>query len=184
MKNKKNIFVVIGSASENSANEKIADYIAEQLSGFFSFTILRSLKKLPHFDPWLSINNPPKEIIEFRNEIEKAEGIIISTPEYIFSIPAGLKNAIEWCVATTVFSDKQVGLITASASGLKGHEELMLIMKTVMAKFSDSTTLLIQGVKGKINRDGKLTDEKTIIGLSNFIQSFRDAVLENRETVG
>ncbi|WP_262886208.1 NADPH-dependent FMN reductase [Sphingobacterium sp. 18053] len=33
-------------------------------------------------------------------------------PEYIFSIPSGLKNSIEWCISTTVFSDKPVGIIT------------------------------------------------------------------------
>jgi NAD(P)H-dependent FMN reductase len=39
-------------------------------------------------------------------------------------LTSGLKNAIEWCVSTTVFSDKPIGLITASASGQKGHEDL------------------------------------------------------------
>jgi NAD(P)H-dependent FMN reductase len=71
---------------------------------------------MPHFDPELSTDNPPKIIVEFRTAIEKADGILICTPEYVFIIPSGL-NAIEWCVSTTVFSDKPVGLITASADG-------------------------------------------------------------------
>ena len=69
---------------------------------------------------------------------------MICTPEYIFSLPSGLKNAIEWCVATTVFSEKPIGVITASADGQKGHEELQMIIKTVMARFTTETTLLIQ----------------------------------------
>jgi hypothetical protein len=40
-----------------------------------------------------------------------------------------------------------VGLITASADGEKGYEELQLILKTLTAKFTDETILLIQGVK-------------------------------------
>ena len=70
------------------------------------------------------------ETVELRKDIERADGVIICTPEYIFSIPSGLKNVIEWCVATTIFTDKPTGLITASANGLQGHEELKLIMRT------------------------------------------------------
>ena len=173
MSKKKNIFVIIGSASNNSANEKLIDNFTEATKDFFSLTIFKDLKKLPHFDPDLSADNPPEEITDFRNKIAKADGIIICTPEYVFSIPSGLKNAIEWCVSTTVFSDKPVGLITASASGEKGHEELQLIMKTVMTKFTRETTLMIQGIKGKIDGNGKITDKKTKVDFENFINAFK-----------
>jgi len=174
---KKNIFVIIGSASRNSANEKLIDNFANLTKDFFNLTIFKDLKSLPHFDPELSTDNPPKEIIDLRNHIEKADGIIISTPEYVFSIPSGLKNAIEWCISTTVFSDKPTGLITASASGQKGHEELQLIMKTVMAKFTDETTLLIQGVKGKINGEGQISDYKTKDAFLKFIDAFKTMIM-------
>jgi NAD(P)H-dependent FMN reductase len=176
MENKKNIFVIIGSASQNSANQKLIDYIAKQLKDDFNFKIYNELKSLPHFDPELSLSNPPKQIIEFRNEIVEADGILICTPEYIFSIPSGLKNAIEWCVSTTVFSDKPTGLITASADGQKGHRELQLIMRTVMAKFSEETTLLIQGVKGKINSQGKIIDSQTGNDLIKFLAAFKTLI--------
>ena len=173
MKEKKNIFVIIGSAGKNSANEKLVDNFANLTKDFFSLTIFNDLKTLPHFDPELSADNPPTEIIEFREKIKNADGIIICTPEYIFSIPSGLKNGIEWCVSTTVFSGKPIGLITASASGQKGHEELQLIMKTVMTYFTDDTTLLIQGIKGKINEHGEITDDKTNANFINFINAFK-----------
>jgi chromate reductase, NAD(P)H dehydrogenase (quinone) len=95
-----------------------------------------------------------------------------STPEYVFSIPSGLKNAIEWCVATTIFAHKPTGLITAAASGLKGHEELELIMRTVEARFSGPTTLLIPGIKGKLDADGAITDAKTHAELMDFVAAF------------
>ena len=176
MQEKKNIFVIIGSASRNSANEKLVDNFGVLTKEVFNLTIFNVLKTLPHFDPELSLENPPKEIIEFRKTIENADGIIICTPEYVFSIPSGLKNAIEWCVSTTVFSDKPVGLITASASGTKGHEELQLIMKTVMTKFTDETTLLIQGIKGKINEQGEITDDKTKELLIKFLDAFKNLI--------
>ncbi|SHN13453.1 NADPH-dependent FMN reductase [Flavobacterium xinjiangense] len=176
MAEKKNIFVIIGSASSNSANLKLVEKIARMTENEFNLTIFNDLKSLPHFDPELSADNPPKQIIEFRNAIEKSDGLIICTPEYVFSIPSGLKNAIEWCISTTIFSDKPNGLITASASGQKGHEELQLIMKAAMTKFTNETTLLIQGVKGKFDEQGNLIDIETHKRLDNFINDFINLV--------
>lgn len=75
---------------------------------------------------------------------------------------------------TTVFSDKPTGLITASALRQKGHEELQLIMKTVMTKFTDETTLLIQGIKGKIGETGVIKNNKTKDDKKNFLITLKD----------
>jgi NAD(P)H-dependent FMN reductase len=109
--------------------------------------------------------------MNLRTAIEQADGIIICTPEYIFSIPSGLKNALEWCVATTIFQNKPLGIITASASGEKGHAELQLIMQTVMAKFNERTTLLVSGIRGKINNAGVITDPVLEQNLRQFVES-------------
>lgn len=173
---KKNIFIIIGSASKDSSNQKLVDHLVHLMKEEFKFTIYNDLKLLPHFDPELSGNNPPPSIMDFRNVIDKADGVIICTPEYVFSIPSGLKNAIEWCVSTTIFSDKPVGLITASADGQKGHEELQLIMKTLMAKWNDDTSLLVSGIKGKFNKNGEIIDIQLIKNLKKFAEAFEVAV--------
>ena len=178
----KQIFVINGSASENSTNQKLIDNIAELTKDFFSLTVFNDLKTLPHFDPELSVANTPKTILDLRQDIETADGILICTPEYVFSIPSGLKNAIEWCVSTIIFSNKPTGIITASAHGEKGHEELQLIMKSVMAKFTTDTTLLIQGVKGKINEQGHITDNKTKDDLIKFINALNE-LTDNKITL-
>src|SRR5215467_3021368 len=133
----KNILALIGSASSSSANHKLIEYIQAEYRDIFHITLYDNLKSLPHFDPENSMDNVPDKVNELRNLIKNADGVLISTPEYVFSIPSGLKNAIEWCVATTVFSEKPLGIITASADGQRGHEELQLIMRTVMASFTE-----------------------------------------------
>ena len=82
-----------------------------------------------------------------------------------------------------MFSDKPTGLITASANGEKGHEELKLIIKTIQASFTEDTTLLIQGIKGKISREGEITDEATEEKLFNFIESFKKLVKKQQITI-
>jgi chromate reductase, NAD(P)H dehydrogenase (quinone) len=89
----KNIFVIVGSAGENSSNLKLVNRMAALTASDFDMMVYGSLKQLPHFDPELSMNNPPQIVLDFRSAIEKADGILICTPEYIFSIPAILKNA-------------------------------------------------------------------------------------------
>ena len=170
------ILVIIGSASASSSNQKLVENFAAHVEEDFNISIFNELKELPHFDPALSVDQVPEPVVRFRRKIEVADGVIICTPEYIFSIPGGLKNALEWCVATTVFSGKPLGIITASANGEKGHEELQLIMKTLMAVFNEDNTLLIQGIKGKINSQGILTDPATATEFSAFIHSCQQLI--------
>lgn len=172
MVERKKILAILGSASRDSANLYILKIMADLGLSNFDLDIFEDLTELPHFKTELTSKNVPEKIVEFRNRITNADGIIICTPEYIFSIPSRLKNAIEWCVSTTVFLNKPTGLITASASGEKGHEELKLIMETVQAKFSDQTMLLIKSVKGKVSEDGLIVDEKTETQLKKFVLSF------------
>lgn len=169
---KAKIIAITGSTRKNSSNYKILKFISEHIKTEFEVEIFEGLGEIPHFNPDLDNENLPKEVEVFRNKIFEADGIIICTPEYVFSLPGSLKNALEWCVSTTIFSNKKTGLITASASGEMAHEQLILIMKTLEAKFDDTTKLLIQGIRGKINEDGKIINEETEIVLQHFINNF------------
>ena len=40
--------------------------------------------------------NPPAEVVELKRRIREADAILIVTPEYNYSVPGGLKNAIDW----------------------------------------------------------------------------------------
>jgi NAD(P)H-dependent FMN reductase len=166
---KKKILAITGSTRHHSSNYKILKFISEQTTDVLDLTIFEGIAQIPHFNPDLDTDSPPKKVAAFRTKIAKADGVLICTPEYVFSLPGSLKNALEWCVSTTLFSKKQVGLITASASGEKGHEELQLIMKTIEAKFDEDTALLIQGVRGKVTADGAITDETTLKNLKKFM---------------
>jgi chromate reductase, NAD(P)H dehydrogenase (quinone) len=173
---KNKIFAISGSTRKNSSNFKILKFISENINSNFEVEIFEDLESIPHFNPDLDTDNPPEVITLLRNKIAVAAGVIICTPEYVFSLPGSLKNVLEWCVSTTVFSNKKVGLITASASGEKGHEQLSLIMRTVEAKFTEETQLLIQGIRGKLDVDGNISDKKTFSNLLEFIRNFEKQI--------
>lgn len=170
---KKNLLLICGSASAASANQRLLKHIAVQLAFDFECRFAPDLKSLPHFDPALAGADTPQIIANFRKSISDAHGVIICTPEYVFSVPSGLKNAIEWCVATTVFGEKPVGLITASASGVKGHEELQLLMRTVGAQIIPETTWLISGIQSRVDGEGKLTNPMDAKALQGFLAAFQ-----------
>lgn len=176
---KTKIVAITGSTRKNSNNYKILKYLSENIKTEFEIEIFEDLDKIPHFNPDLDTDNPPENVTSFRNKISQADGVIICTPEYVFSLPGSLKNALEWCVSTTVFSNKKTGLITASASGEMGHEQLLLIMKTLEAKFTDHTQLLIQGIRGKINEEGKIINEETETALQKFMHNFESQFVKD-----
>lgn len=169
---KKKLFAICGSTRAQSANLNILRYVAGILSNEYEFEIYDGLSDLPHFNPDLDKDRAPEIVEALRNKIKNAAGVLICTPEYVFSLPGALKNAIEWCVSTTIFSEKPVALITASASGAKAHESLQLIMKTIYADLRDETQLLIQGAKGKFDNDGKIKDDITAEQLKILTAAF------------
>lgn len=168
----KKIFAISGSTRTNSSNARLLKVIAERTTSKYAVEIFEGLTFIPHFNPDLDTETPPEAVTAFREKVKNADAIITCTPEYIFSLPGSLKNALEWMVSTVIFTDKPVGLITASAHGAKGKEELELIMRTIGARFNDSTQLLIQGIKGKIDMDGHITHEATNIQLGQFLEAF------------
>ena len=173
LKAKKAIVVLNGSASRHSANQRLIHSFATETRDYFELKLFEDLKLFPHFDPELSTGRPPQPVEDLRQVILEADGALICTPEYVFSIPSGLKNVLEWCVSTTVWSGKPTGLVTASAHGQKAHEELQLIMKTLMASFTEETTLLIPGIKGKISPEGAFTDAVTKEKFQRFVGAFK-----------
>ncbi|MBA4850615.1 NADPH-dependent FMN reductase [Emticicia sp. BO119] len=169
---KKKVLGILGSTKANSNNERLLKKIGELMQEHIDLTIFDKIAELPHFNPDLDNEEIAPLITDFRNQIAEADGVLICTPEYVFSIPGSLKNALEWTVSTVVFSDKPLGIITASASGEKGHEQLQLILRTLGADFNEETLLLISGIKGKINEQGELTLPETEQKVKRFAEAF------------
>lgn len=170
----KKILIIIGSATKNSSNQKLIEQVLEKNSDL-AFHMYDDLSVPPHFDTSLTDVNIPEEIVKIREYINDSAGVIISTPEYIFSIPSRLKNLLEWCVSTNVFLDKPVAFITGSANGEKGHEELLLLLKTLGAKTDDKHQLLIKGIKGKLTPDGSVEND-TFAKVLELVTDFKKSV--------
>lgn len=166
------ILAISGSTRAQSSNGNILRLLAEWAGSQYAVEIFEDLAALPHFNPDLDTDTPPTEIVAFREKVAAAAGIIICTPEYVFSLPGSLKNALEWLVSTTIITEKPVGQIVASASGRVADEELHRVLATIQATLSDDARLVISGVKGKFDAVGNLIDAPTEARLRQFWAGF------------
>lgn len=177
--NRKKIFAFSGSTRTGSVNAQILRELSDMYAEKVDFMIFEGIDRLPHFNPDHTDENVPKTVIDFRTQIQNADGVLICTPEYVYSLPGSLKNAIEWTVSTVLFTNKPVALITASSSGQKAHEALNFLMSTIGAKIGAS--LLIEAPKTKISKEGKITDKTTLQKLEALMDTFICSLSESKQ---
>lgn len=165
------VVAISGSIRKNSTNENIFKYIATSFKEDLDIVFYHEIDKLPYFNPDLDKEDfLSQSVVDFRKALQDADGVIICTPEYVFSLPGVLKNALEWAVSTTLFLAKPTALIVASSAGEKTYESLVLIMKTLGANI-DNTSLLIQGARAKLT-DGKLSNTEVKQQIEDLVKSF------------
>lgn len=66
------------------------------------------------------------------------DGVIISSPEYVHSIPGGLKNAIDWLVSRDEIISKPIALMHASHRGDDMLAQLRLVLATISQHFAET----------------------------------------------
>jgi NAD(P)H-dependent FMN reductase len=172
----KKILAICGSTRKESVNLHLLQAIAQMFEGKVAFEIYRGLGELPHFNQDLDIDPAPAAVEALRSKMLLADGILVCTPEYVFSLPGSLKNVMEWMVSTTILSDKPVALITASSSGHRAHEALQLLMSTIGARIVGGASLVISAPKNKISTESVITDATTKAEVKELMESFLAAL--------
>ncbi len=172
---KKKILAICGSTRTNSTNESILKGIAAAAKDRLDITIFNRIDTLPHFNPEAKVDEH-ESVAQFLKLIENADGVIFCTPEYVFSLPGSLKNAIEWTIPTTVLLNKPVAVIVASGLGEKAFESLVLIMNTVGAKMPTESTLLIQGLRNKFDESGQPVGAELKASMRRLMESFESTM--------
>lgn len=179
---KKKILAISGSTRDRSTNLNLIHAIAELASDAFDVAVYQGLMSLPPFNPDNDGESAGEAVADLRDQLNKADGVLICTPEYAMGVPGTLKNAIDWTVSSADFYHKPTALITASSVGEKGHASLLETLKVIDANITDATQLLISHAKLKVNNEYKITDDKTLLEIEELIRAF-DAVIENKQEV-
>ena len=111
--------------------------------------------------------NPPAPVTEFKRKIREADAILFATPEYNYSIPGVLKNAIDWAsrpYGDNAWNGKPVGLMGASV-GVLGSARAQYHLRQVFVFLNvhslNQPEVFIANASQKFDAQGNLTDEKT-----------------------
>jgi chromate reductase len=123
-------------------------------------------RDVPVFDADVLAKGMPPGVATLREQVRRADGLLIVTPEYNFSIPGGLKNVIDWLSRgeDQPFAGKPVAILSASAGpvgGARVQYDLRKVMLFVNAMTLIKPEVFVGNVAGKFNADGTCTDETT-----------------------
>lgn len=173
------IAVIVGSNRRESINRKLAQALIKLGAGKFDAKIAR-IDDLPMFNQDNEADMPP-EAARFKDEISRADGVLIVTPEHDRSMPAVLKNAIDWGArpfGKSVWPGKP-GFITGTTGGAIGTALAQAHLRTVMLGLG--MTLLggeayITNKPGLIDDQGNVTDENVQKFLQGFVDRFATLV--------
>ena len=172
-------FTILGIAgslrrqSYNCGLLRVAQLVAPEGVEFTSFDIGR----LPHYNGDVEAAGDPPEVQELKDQIRAADAVLIATPEYNWSVPGVLKNAIDWASrppASTPLKHKPIAIMGASP-GLFGTARAQLALRQSLI-FPDAYVLpnpqvAIMSAGDKFDQDGNLTDERARESVRALVQA-------------
>lgn len=135
------LLAISGSARKASTNTALLQEVAKLSPADTSIEVFAGVGDLPVFSPDREGTHTPPEILSFAAKISQADGLIISSPEYIHAIPGGLKNAIDWMVSRDEIIGKPIALIHATHGGEDVLQSLRLVLHTVSDRFDEENFL-------------------------------------------
>jgi chromate reductase len=174
MTNKKiKILGISGSLREGSSATAVLKIVSRLVPAYVDFKIYTGVGEIPAFDDSKEI---PFPVAGFIKQIEEAEGVFFCIPEYAFGVPGALKNALDWTVATTAFSNKRVALITAASQGEKAHAALLNTLSALGTKMNEDSSLVISFIRSKLNEKNEIKDTNTLDAVKKAVTSFIEGI--------
>ncbi|MFQ3592336.1 MAG: NAD(P)H-dependent oxidoreductase [Gemmataceae bacterium] len=146
---------------------------------------IHDLAGLPLFNEDIEKQGLPASVETFRQAIAAADGVVIATPEYNYSVPGVLKNAIDWASRPPQqpFDSKPVAIFGASpgfAGTARAQYHLRQMFIYLNAYILNRPEVFISAAHTKFDAEGNLTDEATRKQLGGLLEALLAAVEKHR----
>ncbi|MBS4193049.1 NAD(P)H-dependent oxidoreductase [Bacillus sp. FJAT-49705] len=168
---------IIGSTSSASFNLKLVEFMKNRYADQLDITPVR-INDVEMYSIDIE-NNPPENAKKFKEDIKDSDAVLFAVPEYNFSIPGSLKNAIDWLSRGGDFVIKgKPAFIIGSSVGVLGSVRAQIHLREILSNPGLSPSLLpgnevyIGSVHEKINDTGELTDQGTVAFLDSVVKNF------------
>ncbi|WP_168409879.1 NADPH-dependent FMN reductase [Erwinia amylovora] len=158
---------LLGSLRQASLNAVIANSLPALAPAGIEISALGSIADFPHYNADIEAKGFPAAVLAMGNAIAAADGVIIVTPEYNYSLPGALKNAIDWLsrLAENPFANKSVAIQTASPGaigGARAQYHLRQSMVFLNARVLNKPEIFIGQASSRIDvESGTINDEST-----------------------
>ena len=174
-----NIVSICGSLRQGSYNRMVMNALAGLAPAGMSIKEAPSFAELPLYNADIQNSSGfPAAAHTLADAIRAADGVIFCTPEYNFSIPGGLKNAIDWVsrLQNQPFAGKPIALMSASpgpVGGARMQYDLRRAMVFLDAFALNKPEIFIGNCAAKIDdKTGELKDETTRNLIKQQLEAF------------
>jgi chromate reductase len=178
MKEPVKILGFVGSLRKGSHNKALMRAALELLPKDATLEVF-DLEGIPPFNQDLE-SQPPQVVKEFKAKIRKADALLIASPEYNYSVPGVLKNAIDWAsrpYGDNAFEGKPVAIMSASTGRLGGaRAQYHLRQSFVFLNMYpiNRPEVMMPNAREHVDENGNVTDETT----RQLIQQLLDALMQ------
>lgn len=176
-----NVLGISGSLRQASFNTALL-HAAQELAPAGMNIVIHRLHELPLFNQDVEEQGDPASVAEFKDAIERADGLLFACPEYNGGITGVLKNAVDWASRlgktrkVAALTGKTICIIGASpgiTGTVRAQDQLRLILRRAGARSEPQGDVLVFQAHTKII-DGRLADERTREALGRHLAGFAE----------
>lgn len=171
------VIAISGSLRKASTNT-MALRAAQRLAPSGMAIEIADISQIPMYDDDLRILGEPASVADFKAKVRAADAVLIATPEYNFSIPGVLKNALDWASRPPEppFDGKPVAIMGV-APGPVGTARVQYHLRQVLVYMNCFTVnrpeVFICHSASKFDAAGELTDETSARFISELLEALR-----------
>lgn len=180
------VVALVGSLRKESLNMQLVKTVAKRYSDLFEIEVA-DIGVLPFYNED-DEHTPSEEVKRYKEQIAEADAVIICTPEFNWSMPGVLKNALDWLSRVDrPLVGKPILPMGVSQGGL-GTVRAQLHLREVLASMGIQAKILppagneiLIGGAGQKFENGELAHEVTLQFLDEVMKRFVAFVKEEEE---
>jgi chromate reductase len=161
-----NVLALVGSLRTGSLNRILFNAAVELAPAGMAIAEFRGLSELPHYNADLDADPWPAPVVALDEALRRADGVLFVSPEYNYSVPGVLKNAVDWASRAHPSSALRgkPSAIMGGSTGISGTMRMQYHLRQILV-FNDSPAMpqpevILPRIQERIV-DGRLADEST-----------------------
>ena len=175
------LLAVSGSLRTASSNTALLRAAAALAPAGVTITLTTAVGELPHFNPDLEADLPAAARA-FRAEVDAADGLLLSVPEYAHGVPGSFKNALDWLVGGPEFLHKPVAFLNASGRGSWALAAVKETVTVMTGRISEDGSYTLPMVSGPVDEERILREPALAAGVAAALERFA-AEIESRSRI-